>query len=406
MASVLYVHQDGVLSGSAISLAHTIGALDRTRHAPAVLLAREGPARGLFESLGTRVDVVPAHGFWTSPSLPPYHPDYYRNFRALRRNPALERYLHDTKPDIVHINDKAMLAAGLAAERVGLPVVWHLRSAYAGGRSRVLNAVSRRVISRVARRAIAISEDEVEGFDRGLPVEVIHNAVDLESAAAAISQREQTRAELGLAPDEVAVCMVGFLTATKGAWDFVEAAGIVRRRLPGTKLRFVIAAPIPGREPLNWGIRGRLGLVDKTHPEDRLRMLAARAGIDDAMLLTGRRDDMLRVLAATDVVSACYRLWAIGRPALEAAAVGRPVVVNAGHSGRSSIVRHGETGLVVPRGDAVALAEALVALAASPSRREQLGQAARAHADRHFDVHRNTRRVEAVYDTLLGSNRT
>jgi len=401
MTTVLYVHQDGVLSGSAISLASLLRSLDRSRFQPRVLMGREGPAESLFASCGVRVDVLPMDGFWTSPSLPFYHPGYYRNFKALRRPPRLDAYVRDTAPDLIHINDKAMLSAGMAAKRAGVPVVWHLRSAYAGGRSRLLPAVSRAVISRVASHAIAISEDEVEGFNWRIPVDVIYNSVDFGHVDAARARRGVTRAELGLGDDEIAVGMVGLLNETKGAWDFLEAAGSAQAARPDLKLRFVIVAPIPGREPLNWGPRGKLGLIDKTHPEDRAWQLARKAGIDGRLLLTGHVEDVLPVLAGMDIVSVVYRLWAVGRPAFEGMAVGNPVIVNAGHSGQSGVVRHAETGLVVPRGDPRALSEAIISLAGDQALARRLGEAGMAHARRNFDACANARRVEDIYERVL-----
>lgn len=401
--TVLYVHQEGSLSGSAISLANLLRGLDHQKIRARVLLGRDGPARSLFEASGAKVTVVPLHGFWTSPGVPMYHPDFYRNFRTFVPNPALTQFLRQLAPDLVHVNDKSMLGAGWAARRLGMPVVWHLRSAYAGCRSRMLAWVSRAVIARSATHAISISEDEVEGFDKAIPVSIINNSVDLVDADAAVARREAMRAELKLEDDEVAIGMIGLLTATKGAWDFIRAAGIARRTHPGAKLRFFMIAPIPGRTPLNWGWRGRLGLVDKTHPEDRARQLARDAGIEDSLVITGHRSDVLSVLAGMDVVSACYRLWAVGRPAFEGMAVGRPVIVNQGHSGRNSIVQDGVNGLVVPRGNAEALAAAIGRLATDAPLRARLGAAGYAHARKRCDPRRNAARIEAIYDHIWNS---
>ncbi len=401
MRRVLYVHQDGLFSGSAISLSNLIRGLDRSRFEPHVLLAREGPARQMFARLAASVQVIPGHGFWTSPAPSPCDPNYYKNANGLRRNHAMEAGIARLQPDIVHINDKAMLCAGRAAASLGIPVVWHLRSAYAGGRSRLQQKVSFEIISRAANAAISISEDEVEGFDRRLPVRVIYNTIDLAEADAAIAQRRETRGELGLADDEIGIGMVGLLNETKGAWDFIRAAGYTVKARPDLKFRFFVIAPIPGREALNWGWRGRLGLIDKTHPEDRAWQLARTAGILDRLCLTGHRANVLPTLAALDVVSVCYRLWAVGRPAFEGMAVGRPVIANAGHSGRSGIVRHGETGLVVPRACPNALGDAFVTLAADGSLRARLGANAHRHARAHFDLQINTRKVEALYEEVV-----
>lgn len=402
---ILYVHQDGLLSGSAISLANLLRALD-PRFEPHLVLAGEGPAREFFAPLVRSVTTIPAAAFWTQPTPAIYDPNYFRNLRGLRQSAAMEAFMARLKPDLVHVNDKAILCAGRAAAALGLPVVWHLRSAYAGGKSWLQRAISAWIINHCADAAIAISEDEVEAFDKRLPVEVIFNSVDIAEADDAIRRRATVRRELGLADDEIAIGMVGLLNEIKGAWDFIGAAGLVARVRPAAKVRFVVVAPIPNREPLNWGWRGRLGLIDKTHPEDRAKSLARAAGIEERIQFTGRRADVMSVLAAMDVACVCYRMWAVGRPAFESMAVGRPVIVNQGHSGRSGIVRDGETGFVVPRADPEALAAAMIRLADDPGLRQRLGAAGHRHARENFDATKNARKIEAIYERLLAARRS
>jgi len=65
------------------------------------------------------------------------------------------------------------------------------------------------------------------------------------------------------------------------------------------------------------------------------------------------------------------------------------------------LVREGETGLLVPSGDAAALVRALQALVDDPARREAMGKAARQHAIAHFDIRHTVRGYEQLYETLL-----
>ena len=59
--------------------------------------------------------------------------------------------------------------------------------------------------------------------------------------------------------------------------------------------------------------------------------------------------------------------------------------------GTTEVVANGETGLLVPRGDAVALGDAIAELASDPARRETLGRAAHARAQALYDVQRMAR---------------
>jgi len=62
----------------------------------------------------------------------------------------------------------------------------------------------------------------------------------------------------------------------------------------------------------------------------------------------------------------------------------------------------GETGLVVPAGDAAALAAALISLLGDRDRARAMGQAGRRRALEHYDRPRVVGRIAALYEELLG----
>jgi glycosyltransferase involved in cell wall biosynthesis len=86
--------------------------------------------------------------------------------------------------------------------------------------------------------------------------------------------------------------------------------------------------------------------------------------------------------------------------ALEAMERARPVVASA-VGGLPEIVAHGETGLVVPPGDADALADAIVALASDRERVAAMGRAGRERAIAEFPPERSVARIEELYTTAL-----
>jgi glycosyltransferase involved in cell wall biosynthesis len=81
-------------------------------------------------------------------------------------------------------------------------------------------------------------------------------------------------------------------------------------------------------------------------------------------------------------------------------ACGVPVIATRGGA-TEEIVREGETGLLVPPGDAERLAEAILALLRNPQRSTQMGRSARAWVEGAFDVRAQIRRIEELYDSLL-----
>jgi glycosyltransferase involved in cell wall biosynthesis len=89
-----------------------------------------------------------------------------------------------------------------------------------------------------------------------------------------------------------------------------------------------------------------------------------------------------------------------GIPAAEAMGCQIPVVASDA-GGLPEVVEHGVTGLIVPRGDSVALAEAIGALLADPARRAQMGRAGRERALRLFDWDRTAEQLERIYAEVL-----
>jgi glycosyltransferase involved in cell wall biosynthesis len=123
--------------------------------------------------------------------------------------------------------------------------------------------------------------------------------------------------------------------------------------------------------------------------------------------------DVVRVAPACDDMPAAYKLAAVvvsastqpeafGRVAVEAMAMGRPVIAT-DHGGARETVENGRTGWLYPPGDAEALAEALDrALSLDPSARAHMGMAGRARVANRFTVAAMQRRTLAVYEQVAG----
>jgi glycosyltransferase involved in cell wall biosynthesis len=88
-----------------------------------------------------------------------------------------------------------------------------------------------------------------------------------------------------------------------------------------------------------------------------------------------------------------------GIPAAEAMGC-ETAVVASDAGGLPEVVEHGVTGLIVPRGDANALAEAIGALLADPARRARMGRAGRERALRLFDWDRSAQQFEQIYASI------
>jgi glycosyltransferase involved in cell wall biosynthesis len=117
--------------------------------------------------------------------------------------------------------------------------------------------------------------------------------------------------------------------------------------------------------------------------------------------MLGRRQDVYALNQMSDLGILCpVHSEGMSNSVQEGLAAGLPFIVT-DVGGNAELVTHGQTGLVVPPGDAAALAEALVALAGAPELRRRMGEVARRLAEREFSLDRCVDRYEQVYRSVL-----
>jgi glycosyltransferase involved in cell wall biosynthesis len=129
-----------------------------------------------------------------------------------------------------------------------------------------------------------------------------------------------------------------------------------------------------------------------------------------ALQLTGRvrflgvRDDVAEILQASDVFALTSVSEAASITLLEAMAAARPVVVTA-VGGNPEIVRQDQDGLLAPRGDAPAIAEALIGVLKDSALAARLGASGAARVRQTYQLQQTIERYHALYRTLAAARR-
>jgi glycosyltransferase involved in cell wall biosynthesis len=326
--SVVYLRDHLLPSGGTTSLLNSLPHFDSRRIAPSlcVLQPRDGAAQA-FEAAG-----VPTLCIGRRKSDPRCLLEARAWVRS--RRPAL----------LVLSGPKSLLVGGLLAKSLGLPASPFFNHMIAD--SKLMTLLQRRLSSTTA-IAVAVSR-AVRGWAcarYGLSsarVEVIYDGYDIARfATPAAGAREATRAALGLAPEAPVIALVGRLvSAQKGQDLMIRAMPGLLREHPDAVLLIVGDGP------------------------DRatLQALARELGLAEAVRLLGRRDDIPEVLAASDVVAVPSVVEeGLARTTIEGMAAGRPVVAFAS-GGLPEVVRDGDTGLLVPKGNTAALGAAILRL--------------------------------------------
>jgi len=219
-------------------------------------------------------------------------------------------------------------------------------------------------------------DHEAIGFDPSRRV-IIPNGFDTAAFAPSPEARRALRSELGWPDDALLVGMVARQHPVKNHAGFLYAARTVATRVPHA--HFVLAGT---------GVE-----VNNPALADALR----EASLGARVRLLGLRTDNARLQAALDVAVCASHAEGFPNVVGEAMCCGVPcVVTDVGDC--ADIV--GDTGFVVPRGDTVALADAIIALLAkSPVEREALGRAARQRIVEQYSIDQVVRRYERLYET-------
>ncbi|HZT89323.1 MAG TPA: glycosyltransferase family 4 protein [Stellaceae bacterium] len=181
---------------------------------------------------------------------------------------------------------------------------------------------------------------------------------------------------------EIEVALVARMLRAKGVLDAVEA--VRRLRNAGEAVALLLVGPTDPDNP-------------DTLTSEELAALAAQPGVE----WLGRVEDVAAVWrrAAIAVLPTTYG-EGVPLALLEAAACARPIVAS-DMPGCREVVRHGETGLLVPPRDTAALAAAIAALARDPARRREMGLAGRDLVEREFAEEVVTRQTLALYEAAL-----
>ena len=375
---ILAFSHDGALYGAQRSLLELLAALRPRGHEPALAVPADGPLAAAAAEAGLSVRVVP----YPYPSTRPERALGFglRYGAAARRIRAL---VAGEKPDAVLFNTAACIVPAAALRRGAVPRLWHVREA----------APCRRVVSRLLRRwsdaVVFNSRHTAAAYPRLRGLEtcaVVHNGLDLRAPGA--SEVEAVRREFGWGEgggkgggggDTVAV-FVGQLRRHKDPAAVVDLADEARRR--GIGLR----AAVVGDGPLLPALRRRV----------------RELSLEDRVALTGFRRQRTAILAAADLLLCPSRREPFGRVAVEAMALGLPVVAT-DVGGLPEIVLHGETGQLVPPGDRAALFDAVARLAADRGLRRELGEAGRRRYLARFTADVYAAKMEEVLARLTSN---
>ncbi len=368
--NVLLIDHAPFFGGAESFLLDLLTALNRAEFTPTIVTDTRSPVLEKFRATGVRVETL---------DLPQINRTPFFFARLYQAGKNLARIACESRADVLHtFTARTHLIGAVASRLSGIPIVWRIGDD-------TLPAWTLNAFARVPRRIVIVGVSKwiaschpALRFDGLVP--------DGARSPLAIS-REDARAELGLGRDELIAAHIGRLVRWKGQDVFIRAMAQVAKK--NSRARGIVVGAWH-REDERPGMLG--GGEAYAH---ELRALAEQLGAP--ITFAGFVRDPGLAYTAADVVTHTSTLpEPFGRITIEAMMASRPVVAaNAG--AQPEIVVPNETGLLTSLGDVDALANALIELFSSPSRREAMGRAGQLRAQKYFSLALMTQRMEHSY---------
>lgn len=266
---------------------------------------------------------------------------------------GLAAHIRTHHVDVLHTHlSTATFLGSLAARLARVPCVAHAHGMGTVGWYRFADQVI--AVSEAVRRHLI-----AEGIP-GHRIHVVRNGVCLsEFTPQPVADAKRV---CGLDPRKLRVGIFGRMSPEKGHAVALEAWPWVVREHPGA----------------------RLVLAGEGKCEGDLRALVGRLGLGAHVEFPGFLEDPRPCMSACDLVLLPSFKEGLPLSAVEAMAIGRPIVASDA-GGLPEVVEDGETGLIVPRGEPQLLTVAINRLLRDPGLRARMGQAGRRRAEERFD---------------------
>ena len=348
---------------------------------------------------GHRVVALCPDDEWTKPikytNIPVIHvPFLWHNAKASLTSALLRTFLvcRREKFDVVHTHTLLPGIAGrIAARLAGVPGVvhtfhsWqpHLYKAWA---FRWAFYVTEIVASRFAHAVLFQNPDDLRSWSKipAIPIQkatLVGNGVDFSAIQKRVGSgaRERVRKELGISDDAFVIVNVARFEPQKGHFFLLHTL----KQLVSQVDRKIVAV-----------------LVGIGIDQEKIEAEVERLGLQEVVYFTGYRQDVPDILTASDVSIMTSHYEGVPRALMESMALGIPVVAT-DVPGTRTLIRSGQTGLLVAYGDVPGMSDALTKVLTDPALAHRLGESGRNLVQTKFDEYTVADRVEEVYNHVL-----
>ncbi len=334
----------------------------------------EGSLEDTFANQPGMLEIIP-------PLVRPVHP-----WKDLQAHQQLFRHFRRVRPDIVHTHSgKAGILGRLAAARAGVPLIVHSIHGpsfgnFQGWLSNALFRSAERHAARVTTHFVCVAnamKDQYLAAGIGQPETYsrIFSGFPLEPYLLSTNDG-LLRSQLGLRPEHIVVGKIARLFQLKGHDDLFDAAPGLVKQCP--HLRFL--------------------LIGDGEWRGRFEMRARETGLEKNFIFTGlvQPSEIPRLVGIMDFLVHLSRREGLPRALPQALAAAKPGIAY-DCDGAKEVCLDGETGFLVPAGDATNLSSRILQLAQNPALRERMGSVGRQFVRERFSVETMVESLHELY---------
>jgi glycosyltransferase involved in cell wall biosynthesis len=366
---ILLAVEKGRIAGTERHVLELARALDSERAKVSVLVFSEGELVEKLRSTGIQADVLRRRARFDPVLL-------FQMWRFFR--------LHSF--DVVHGHPERI--ACLAAKLAGVPAVlmtYHVLGSQASDliEPNWLWLALEKLRTLVVDFTITVSELDahvlIERFRRK-PEKVRFIANGIAPSPIPANEKEKICREFGLGPAGPLLCTVARLSRQKGLDFLIRGMREIVRAFPDAALL----------------------IVGEGELEGELKNLTSELGLASHVIFTGYREDVLGLIASSDLFVLPSLREGMPYSLLEAMLVSKPVVTT---TVSSHVVSDGQTGIVIPPADSTALAQAIIKILGTPELGSQMGRLGRERLEAHFSAEKMAEETFQVYNSILKKKR-
>lgn len=297
------------------------------------------------------------------------------------------KYIRKGQFEIVHTHSsKPGFLGRIAARIAGAPIIIHTIHGFPF--NDFMNPFIRKVFIIIERMLTHFSDCLVTvsklNLEKAIKLRIakrqkfvnIYSGIDFKKFDVKIDVKSK-RSEIGIIDGRAVVGMVGRLSQQKAPWNFIKSVPYVLDRYKETIFLIV----------------GDGELMSE------MKNLACDLGINDNILFLGFRDDLPEILRILDIYVLTSQWEGLGRSLTEAMYVGCPVIAT-GVEGVPELVQNGETGVLVPVNDPVALSKEIIEMLLDRAMRKRLGRMARLRINQSFKANIMVKNIDELYQRL------